>query len=351
MTKSQKSTALYAHPFSKAYWRDAAAELKSVKTIVIAALMIALRVATKGLAVPIAPGLDLFNLASFINALSAMIIGPVVAIPAAIVSDFLGVMLWDGLGSYFFPYVLQEIGSSLIWALLLYRAKATPWRVMIGRFAICIFINVLLGTAIHRLWQMVYTGQATMALTLPRIVKNTFMFPIESVVMTFFLGLMIPVTNRMGLTYTGADAKEAMAFGKKQIALLVVLAVVGVGFVSGYLVYHYDTTSLSASYTAEERVEANQSMQPVVKDKTDEWDAVRTVTIVESAYKKFLGKEITYTVAVYTVADNFDDVDSLWGLSKSKAAKHESLTRVGTATIMVDEKTGEVTSFQLAQTK
>ena len=198
MARQIKSTATYNTPFSAAYWRDAAAEMKSTKTLVIAALMIALRVATKGLAVPIAPNLDLFNIASFINALSAMIIGPVVCIPAAFISDFLGVMIWDGLGTYFLPYALQEIGSSLVWALLLYRAKPTPWRVMLGRFSICIFINVILGTSINMLYQMVYYGNSTVALTIPRIVKNTFMFPIESVAMTFFLGLMIPITNRMG---------------------------------------------------------------------------------------------------------------------------------------------------------
>ncbi|MFR8332212.1 MAG: hypothetical protein ACLU9S_07495 [Oscillospiraceae bacterium] len=37
-----KSTALYQTPFSKAYWRDAALELKDTKILVFAALMIAL---------------------------------------------------------------------------------------------------------------------------------------------------------------------------------------------------------------------------------------------------------------------------------------------------------------------
>lgn len=158
-TRQPKSTALYDSPFSKAYWRDAAAELKSTKTMVIAALMIALRVATKGVAVPIAPNLRLFSAASFINALGAMIFGPVVAIPAAFLSDFLGVLIWDGLGTYFLPYALQEIAGSLIWALLLYRAKPTPWRVMLGRFCICIFVNVLLGTGINLMYQQFYFGQ------------------------------------------------------------------------------------------------------------------------------------------------------------------------------------------------
>ena len=355
MSTRIKSTALYKTPFSKAYWRDAAAELKSTKTLVIAALMIALRVATKGLALPIAPNLDLFNLASFITALSAMIIGPVVAIPAALLSDFLGVLIWDGLGTYFLPYALQEIANSLIWALLLYRAKATPWRVMLGRFAICIFVNVLLGTAINMWWQMVYYGNSTVALTIPRIVKNTFMFPIESVVMTFFLGLMIPITNRMGLTYTGANAKEALAFGKKQIALLIVLFVVGVGCVTGYLFYYYDTTSLSASYTAEERYEYNCDMDEKIHEQTDDYDALTTVTTIESAYKKMGEVYTTYNVAGYVVDDDALSasdytLESLRGLSKSKAsaaAKAGVMVKAATAVIVVDNKTGDVLEFTM----
>lgn len=345
MERVQKDQTLFPHPFSAGYWRTAAAELKSTRTLVIAALMIALRVATKGLAVPIAPNLDLFNLASFINALSAMIVGPVVCIPAAFVSDFLGVMIWDGLGNYFLPYALQEIASSLIWALLLYRAKPTPGRVMLGRFAICIFVNVILGTGINIWYQKIYMGTSSVMLTLPRVIKNTFMFPIESVAMSFFLSVMIPVTNRMGLTFSGPDAARELAFGKKQIALLAALFVVGVGCVVGYLFYHYDTTSLSGSYTTAERIEANKSMLDIVLEETDAFDATADVTVVESAYQKFPTSRITYTVAVYDAAEGTELNDDIWKLSKSKAAKHEALTRVGTAVIVQDKKTGEVLSF------
>lgn len=343
MEHTQKNQTLFPHPFSAEYWRLAAAEVKSTRTLVIAALMIALRVATKGLAVPIAPNLDLFNIASFINALSAMIIGPVMCIPAAFVSDFLGVLIWDGLGNYFLPYALQEIGSSLIWALLLYRAKPTPWRVMLGRFGICIFINVFLGTGINIWYQKLYMGTSSIMLTMPRVLKNTFMFPIESVVMSFFLSVMIPVTNRMGLTYSGPEAAKELAFGKKQFALLAVLFAVGVGCVVGYLFVHYDTTSLSASYTTQERIDANQAMLPVVQEHGS-WDNGE-VTVVESAYKKFPTSQVTYTVAVYDAAEGTALTEDIWKLSKSKAAKHEALTRVGTAVIVLDEKTGEVLSF------
>ena len=55
MSRLQKSNTLYAHPFSKAYWRDAAAELKDTHMLVFAALMIALRLVMKQLAIPITP--------------------------------------------------------------------------------------------------------------------------------------------------------------------------------------------------------------------------------------------------------------------------------------------------------
>ena len=226
---------------------------------------------------------------------------------------------------------------------------------MLGRFAICIFVNVLLGTAINMWWQMVYYGNSTVALTIPRIVKNTFMFPIESVVMTFFLGLMIPITNRMGLTYTGANAKEALAFGKKQIALLIVLFVVGVGCVTGYLFYYYDTTSLSASYTAEERYEYNCDMDEKIHEQTDDYDALTTVTTIESAYKKLGEGYTTYNVAVYVVDDDALSasdytLESLRGLSKSKAsaaAKAGVMVKAATAVIVVDNKTGDVLEFTM----
>ena len=71
-----KSTAVYKTPFSKAYWVDAAAELKDTKMLVVTALMIALRVALKPLAIPLGPQLSI-QTAMLATALGAMIFGPV----------------------------------------------------------------------------------------------------------------------------------------------------------------------------------------------------------------------------------------------------------------------------------
>ena len=111
MSKTARSTAIYPHPFSKAYWKDAASELKSTKMLVVTALMLALRIVLKPLAIPLGPQLSI-QTAMLATALGAMIYGPVVAIPAAIISDTIGFMIYPT-GDYFLPFMLTEIASTI----------------------------------------------------------------------------------------------------------------------------------------------------------------------------------------------------------------------------------------------
>ena len=76
---------------------------------------------------------------------------------------------------------------------------------------------------------------------------------------------------------------------------------------------------------------------------------------MESAYKKFLGKEVTYTVAVYEVDEaalaGYDkDLETIRGLSKSKAksvSQDGVMPLLGTATVVRNDSTGEVVSFTM----
>ncbi len=343
MARTQKSTALYSHPFSGAYWRNAAAELKDTRMLVFAALMIALRVALKLVAIPLAPSLKI-NTAFLANALGAMVFGPVMAIPAAVVSDLLGVIITGDIGTYFPPMVLTEVGGSLIFALFLYRAKVSPTRTMLSRFCICFFVNVLLQTPLMMWYYQVYYGSTSYVLTIPSILKNLFMFPIESVVLTLFLRFIQPITYRMKLTWS---TPTELKFEKKQIALLVILVVLGAGCVTGYLFYHYDNTSITTGYSTEEVPEMNKLLHTIVTDRTKEIGKDNTVAVIEYAEKPFLGDKITYTVAIYEVKEGCDFTEDLWSLKKTPASKHESLSKLATATVVTDTKTETVLSYEI----
>ena len=344
-----KSTALYPHPFSKAYWLDAIAELKDIRMLVVTALLVALRIALKPFAIYIGPQMAI-QTATLATALGAMIFGPVVAIPAAMISDTIGFMIYPT-GDYFLPFMLTEIASTMIYALCLYRAKPSATRVIIARFLICFVVNVVLQQFIFA-WQYTYMGNPDKAkdaimgiMTTARLFKNLFFFPIETVVITLFLKVLIPVTSRARLTFGGS---KGLDFTKKQIAVLLVLFAVGVGSSVAYLDYYYDNNSVTKDYSDTEVVEKNHLVHDIIVEKDAEVSADTTVAVIEYAAKPFFGAETTYTVALYQAKEGQVITEKMWSYKKTPASKDKTIQRIATVTIVVDNKTGEVLSYEYA---
>ena len=358
MTKT-RSTALYPHPLSKGYWRDAASELKLTKMLVVTALLVALRIVLKPLAIPLGPNLKI-QTAMLATAFGAMIFGPVMAIPAAIISDTIGFMIAPQ-GDYFLPFVLTEIASTMIYALLLYRAEVSTTRVMIARVLICVLVNIFMYPLITA-WQYMYNGMpdkaaksAASILQLATIFKNLFAFPLETVAVTLFLKALVPVARRAKLVFC---SEEKLGFSKKQIAALVCLVVIGIGSTIGYLTYRYNNTSRSADFSDKERIAETKEASQIVQDNTSEWDNETVIGIVSKANRPLFGKETEYTIDVYILdravfdaqaaAATEDDpytMDTVYGYSLTPAKKDAALIRVATVTYTQNEKTGEVTDF------
>lgn len=372
MSKSlDTSNQLFKSPFSKGYWSAAAKELSRPKILVFAAMMIALRVALKSLGIPIAADLQI-NVAFFVNALSAMVCGPVVAMIGAAVSDTLGCLLFPT-GVYFFPFILTEIAGSLIFALFLYRTNVTPGRVIWSRFCICFFVNIVLNTPIMMVYYELILGKSYMVFQLPRIVKNLALFPVEALLLSLFLRAVYPICAKAGF---GCSDIKSLKFTKKSLVLVIILLLFSIGTTFGYVVYSYNTTSLSASYGSTRMVHNNE-MRDIVLSQDDTLNPDEIVVVVESAYPSFGSQELTYTVGVYAVdtvnfaaeaqvrtdeviAEGGEDLsqadldalvftmDDLYAYSKTPAQNDELLTRVGTATIVTDKDSGDLIQFAMA---
>ena len=321
MNKKQKSTQLYPHPFSRSYWRDAALELKDTKILVIAALMIALRVALKGLAIPLAPNLKI-NIAFFVNAMGAMIFGPVVAAVSAAVSDTLGCLLFPQ-GVYFFPFIFIEIAGSVIFALFLYRAKVTATRLALSRFCIDFFVNILLNMPIMALYYKVVLGKSYTWMQLPVIAKNLCMFPVEAILLIAFMSVMVPLLYRQRLIYFSG---EGLKMTKKLVLGLTGLFLAAVTFTGGYLVYNYNTSNQSSWLKAEEKSQINTALTQTAREQgLVEEDQI---CIISKVSKKLGQEQVELKFNVYDIGEQ-TDVTAAMGYRSTDAKKDETLTQAG----------------------
>lgn len=312
---------LYATPFRKDYWRDAAYELKKPKMLAVAAILIAVRVALKSLAIPIAPPTLMINLGFFVNALGAMIFGPVTAIIAAAISDTLGCILFPT-GPYFFPFIFTEIAGSLIFALFLYRAPLTNLRVTLSRFCVSFFVNIVIQTPIMLLYYQMILGKSYAIFDLPRICKNLVLFPFESLLLILFLNVMTPLTYRMGLTY---EPPKKLHITKRLVAFVIVLFLVGGCATAGYAYYDYNTRNHASEFETSERADFNHKLAEYLG--ADEHTLVLVNVITKTAFEDEM--EVTFTT--YQIAEDTENTDKLWGLKNSaaKGEKYEGILTPG----------------------
>ena len=339
MTATEKKK-LFRTPFSGEYWRLAFSEMKNPRTLVFAALILALRIAAKPLSIHIAGDLT-EGIGFIINAFGSMIYGPVVALLSGALSDSLGFLVFPS-GVYFPAYMITEMAGSFVFALFLYRAELSIPRLILCRFCICFFVNVLLAYPIHVWYYSVALGK-DYNIAWIRIVKNIALFPIETVILAVVFKSLVPPFRKLGYLAAGTDHLD---FSGKHVLALILLFMIGAAGAFGYGVYSYNTTSLSKDYTPDQRLARNRALEEYVLEAHPELKAEDTVCIIEAAYPKAFSPEVTYQVAVYRAdlsgAENAGELmDELEGLSKSKAAAREELEKLLDEEIILTENAAE----------
>ena len=189
---------LYPHPFSAAYWRDAAAELRDVRKLTFAALMIALCIVLSLIpSVPVGPaGVGAKITWGFLaRSLCALVCGPVLGIAFGFAEDILSFFLTGGGGYPFFPgYTLTTMLGVFLYALFLYRCPVTVRRIFCAKL-LTNLENVTLGA----LWTAILSGKAYWVTAPVSAVKNLVMLPFQTVLLCALFAALLPVLGRAGL--------------------------------------------------------------------------------------------------------------------------------------------------------
>lgn len=225
---------LFTTPFHRDYWRLAAGEFKNLRVLILAAILTALRIAIKSVRIPVGPDLNI-TFGFLVNAVGSMIYGPVVAIAASAVSDTVGALLFPT-GTYFLPFLFEEIAGGVLFALFYYRANLSTTRVLLGRFAVTVVCNLLLNPLFLMWYYALYLGKAYAFMTWPRLAKNIALFPVQTVLLVLLFRLLLPVTNRMKLTYADPDN---LRIHKKDVIGIAVLTLAAAAVIVLYYLFVY----------------------------------------------------------------------------------------------------------------
>lgn len=218
----------FRHCFNKEYWKCAAAEFKNLRSVILCALFVALRIAVKSLRVPIAPNLNI-TFDFVVNSLGSMMYGPLLALVCGAISDTIGFLIFPS-GPYFFPFIFVEMASAFIFALYFYRAKLSQPRIILARFTVSVVCNLVLNPLIMA-WQASLLGGAFNVISVVRVIKNLVLLAPECLILTMFLGLIARPLAKMGYV---APLGNSMKINAATVLLSIAVTLIAVG---GVLLY------------------------------------------------------------------------------------------------------------------
>lgn len=191
-----------------------ARELKSVRCIVVTALLIALDLILK-MTVSIKLTENLVISFAFIALASVgMLYGPTVACLAGFITDLLGFMIKPS-GAFDIRYTLIEALGALLYGIFLYNAQRDKWmlpRIVVAKSVVVIICNLICTTLVSAS----YYGKGFMALLPARAIKNLAQLPLDIFLLSLFLPLILKAYE---IAFRGArKIDEKLVFSDESFA-------------------------------------------------------------------------------------------------------------------------------------
>lgn len=184
---------LYSSPFSRDYWHTAAGEVKNLRKLVFAALMIAAAIALGFVSIPIAVNLKV-GISFIARALAAWVCGPVLGLLYGFAEDIVGWFIKGG-GPFFPGYTLNTMLGVLVYAMCFYRQNLTIWRVIIAK----VITNYPISVGLGCLWSQILYGKGYLYYAAKSLVKNTLYLPIQIILLIVVFQAVTPALRRAGL--------------------------------------------------------------------------------------------------------------------------------------------------------
>lgn len=215
--KYVRDLTVFPHPFSLGYWKMAVRELTDLRTLIFAALIIAIRVVLKQAFIPVGEHLSIYFGFMF-AAVGGSVYGPVMALIVGTITDLLGFVVAPT-GAFNPLYTLVEVLSTFLYALILYRQKITFGHIFLAKLS----VNVLANMGLQSWVMSVVYGKAFYVYVVPRIIKNIVLLPFEVIILSVIFGALILPLVRLHVYH---PTQNALVMKKSSYIILGAVAVV-----------------------------------------------------------------------------------------------------------------------------
>ncbi|MBE6940327.1 MAG: folate family ECF transporter S component [Ruminococcaceae bacterium] len=182
---------MYSTCFSREYWQQSLREMKDLRKLVFAALMIAACIILARFKIPLGENLNL-NVTFLARALCATVCGPVLSIVFAAAEDTLSFFLSSGGYAYFPGYMITTALGCLVYALCFYRRRITMRSLILAKVVTNVQ-NVFLGS----LWSAMLYGKGYLFYLTSSAWKNLLYLPLQVLMLVVVLQALLPVMHRL----------------------------------------------------------------------------------------------------------------------------------------------------------
>ncbi len=181
---------VFKTPFHKKYWLLSAKELKSVKKMVIMALLLGLTLISKLIVLPSGFGALGFRFGLIFLSVAAMIGGPLPALLIGALSDILGFFLFESGSGAFNPiFTASAMLSCFIYGLCFYRTNISFTKALIAR----IFVNFICNFLIEGFGQIIVYDYKFSWLYLTSLPKQVAYLIPQSIIIFVVLIVVAPI--------------------------------------------------------------------------------------------------------------------------------------------------------------
>ncbi|SFD00386.1 folate family ECF transporter S component [Clostridium uliginosum] len=159
-------------------------ELKNVRNLVTAALLITIKLILDLFTIQLTPFLHI-SFEFLASVTISMLFGPVVGSTCGGLSDVINYVI-NPKGAFFVGFTLSAMISGIIYGTILYRKKITVTRCAIANILSVVLVDIMLNT----FWLTIIGGKGFYALLPIRAIKNIIMIPINVTMIYFVLNLV-----------------------------------------------------------------------------------------------------------------------------------------------------------------